>query len=323
MLLDPCGSVVTAGLYGDVQGMATRFDKSDTLDLFVGEASEGPFGYYLWFPDYDSSGTASGPMSMFSYATNAATIAPTNDLITGPMGASNTGGYSQTAPGHPFTTGAVVQDSRCLSACLKMEYTGLLSNCHGQYCTLQVSPEDIMATGNGTPIMTVSRAFELSNNIQRITPQGMELKWQPAEGSHNFRAGDLNDDALFTAGNVGVPAALLPTPGANPVGLLIAWRGITSTLPFSILATKSLEFRIAPDSGLQKNVTRIIPGAPTVQEIVREAQAVGGESWFAGVAEYMPSYSQASSILSNGARLYSSYKRRQPRNGLLLHDGLR
>lgn len=253
MISDPCSAKLVAGLYGDQQGILARFQSSMTLAAAVDRTC----GYILWYPNYTNAHSDQTPgkqpnLNMFLfYGVNGDTV-PTNTAAE-PFGTCL---HYNTAcgvpdPAHAFVSGAVCDSARHLGSCLKMSYTGKMSDASGQISYLQNIPLDNLLREDGTAA-TVNQLFILSQDSRRMGVDTHSIVYQPLDpGMERFRT--QNDGCIIQGDvNTSVSEHADDAKVYTPTGFGFAFRGIPAAdLPNYVLEFhKNIEWKPATGQGM-------------------------------------------------------------------------
>lgn len=270
MVADPCGATLVPGLYGTSEGFLAK-TRSNITDTSLSSC-----GYLIWIPSYSNYGPLPGDASvvaglrgnLFSWNNTLSSTNPTN----GSPGVANWTSYGRDAHGgftsastHPdpasvLLSGDMVEDARCLSACMKMTYTGRMDASAGQVCFVENLPiSDLLGSeeahgDQGRRPMSVDDIFNLSNSVTRLGVDTVEAvhRAQPVHSKIFQNPNDSpyvlgHDDATFwTPSYVDINADAF---GHHAFG--IAWRSLDATTPanLSFELTKNIEWRPSSGSG--------------------------------------------------------------------------
>jgi len=249
MVLDPCNSVLEAGVFGTAEGFCGRF-KSD----YVGSTGIGATcGFILWCPNYSDK-------NLYIGWSLDPTAAPRNDS-TVPYGTDGTGYYSGSSgttrelsdPVAAFVAGDTCADFRLISACLRMTYLGTTMNTAGQFCYVENMPTDALLNGGpGSVCPTVNQLFAANPKSQRTSLTTVDHKFAVYQPNLSELYHDESDAPMLRGS--GTPTTV-STDGKiqNPRWFGFAWRGLTegsdaSALSFEFI--KNIEWRPEPASGL-------------------------------------------------------------------------
>jgi hypothetical protein len=267
-------------------------------------------GYLLWSPDYNSDpfngGAPAGPANVFFYSTNAS-FSPPSNTGTFPFGSDTTpvGGVMNTSkalddPAALLLATDLVQDARCISACMNMVYTGKMMDSSGQVAFIEDLP--LSALLELDPFVSVPKSetsvdalFNWTTRTTRLGTDKVEVKFRPDATSARFRSSEASPIIVDTPGTTGSVVAV-PAQTLQPTFFGIAWRGLdTSTSPkFSFELTKCLEWRASPISGLTHAPPKAINAGPVVQPAIQFLDRKFGQGWSSGIKE---------SVMSNVGRI--------------------
>jgi len=176
MVQDPCKAPLVPGLYGETEGYLTKFHKSTNATL-------GPCGYIVWFPDMMGTIGDVGPnLSVYMPTAGNPDLVPLN-TVQNPYGSGNMFEADVTAseitePAYSFVT-ATTDGFRTLSACMSLNYTGRMDATQGEIAVLTGVPISTMFSGSSHVPPTVNRLFTYAEGTQRLSLDGHEVKWRP------------------------------------------------------------------------------------------------------------------------------------------------
>lgn len=182
MLYDPCNATLVPGIYGTSEGLLTRVRKT------LSNNSPGSAGYIVWCPDYH------GRESAFAWTTTDSSKRPTDTQLD-PYGGgilwdadAKTAAFVQD-PAHPLLLTDMVQDGRCLSACLQMTYFGPMFSSGGEVSVIENLPVSAILTGgpNNDPF-TVDELFNFAASSHRLGTDTEELV---------YRTSDVNSSVFY------------------------------------------------------------------------------------------------------------------------------
>lgn len=312
MIANPCDGPIVP--YASTEGgYVSRFVRELTLHS-TGATNNG---YVVLFPDYHNDATQGQGGNLFFYENADPTIPPVNTAAN-PLGTGGTSGTFANDPAYNFVTGTVCRDARTLASCIRLLYTGKLTDTQGTICSIREFSAAQFFNGSGTLNVppSVEQMFQFSPTEERLNPQGMELKYRPHDDTSVPRTSGVSTNALsdrcFTIGTSGTAATSIPS-GDTTLGdrraIAIAWRGIntaaTGDMRFRLF--KVVEWRPRMASGLveSKPVTsgdsdqfgkqtrildRLLPGwqqqsGPSGLDMMRDAILTGGGNMLRGFAE--------------------------------------
>jgi hypothetical protein len=257
MVADPCNAQLESGLFGDEEGMLARFKTSESTDSKVDSTS----GFVLWCPEFCCHESS---VNGFGFVTSDANQGPNNDGANPAFsGAAWTGnvtpalnpGFALRDPVAQFMSNDLAQDSRCLSACLQMTYSGAMQDSRGQFCRISNFPLEAILSGNdsNTPV-TVNQLFQYSSRVERLGIDTVDVVHRGQErNSATFRS---EEDDCLDVGN-GAPSSVPQTTAL--LGLKVygfAWRNVNSQAELNFMLTKNIEWRASPSSGLTQTTVR-------------------------------------------------------------------
>lgn len=179
-------------------------------------------------------------------------------------------------PGMNWVQQAIVQDTRCLSACMRMTSTGKAMDTSGQFCLIDNLSLGALFPNNGgasvnTP--TVDDMFTYASSVHAFTKDSIEIKWRPTETSGQFRT-ETDGTVHVYDGNVSNftsdPSETAISQSARFVG--IAWRGVDTSVghPFVFDFIKNVESRLAPQANMAMSPPVQVSNEPLVKEAVRQ-----------------------------------------------------
>lgn len=258
MILDPCNAVLAPGLHTSSEGILSRHK---TVYTPTGAETSG---YMLWSPYYS---TNTAPVTGFAQATtiyyqnNASNVGPVNTLAqpayTGTGGVTVTG-LPITAGAAPFVLGQTCADFRLLSACMKVTYTGTMTNSQGTIAFIEnLAPEAIFNTGVVGSTVAVDQLIQNSSKYQRFGISTEEVIFRPdPELSSEFHGDSISPIDL------GAAAARLTQQSeeanrSQPTFFGFAWKGqAANTLVFEFV--QNIEWRPSTQSGLVASTPTIV-----------------------------------------------------------------
>lgn len=262
MLADPCGPTLVAGQYGTVEGSLVRTRRS----IANNGANVSTCGYVVWCPDYtpgievSPDGFTEGNLFVWTAVSSSTTplnesAAPFGLNLNGDGGGGqfpvngvmNTAGHVHD-PATVLADSGIMQDARCLSACVQINMTGQSLTTSGEYCQLDsITIQALMGEGIGisSPASSVDDLFDYCSAAHPFTKNSVEVNWRPSLTSAIFRGG--SDSVVHMKSNF--PTTLSESAeGQTPRFFGIAWRGLSLAAPnpFSVTFVKNLEFRLPP-----------------------------------------------------------------------------
>lgn len=238
LLLDPCGGPLTPGFHSTSQGILSRFKTQKS----VGSLSSG---YIIWSPHYADGTTSRHNCFEWNHADSA--IDPSNS-IANPYGNGGSSAQSLNVGANTFVSGQSCADFRLMTACMKLTYTGSISDCQGMVCRISNIPADTILHGNSAndPI-SVNDLFTMSSDVQRLSLDTMEQRFRPDlsiadqfKGSH--------DSVIYVPG--GTPSTLTAEAKRfDPTFFGFAWKGIAPD-SLNVSFTQNIEWRPDGASGI-------------------------------------------------------------------------
>lgn len=256
MIADPCNAQIYPGIFGSTEGSIDR--ARTTLTLSAGD-SDHSSGYILWCPDYDNNGDNAGgiPSNVWIFYSDNSSQQPLNtDLV--PYGrAQYSGGGALLGsaevvsdPMNEFLNSGAAADSRTISACIAMTYTGSMFDASGEICYVEDSSLTTLLHGsNGNPV-SVDDLFSISPMQHRFGVDKVELKFRPTDSSEHFR--NSTTSPLLSPEPAATTFITENAKATDPAVYGIAWRGLKSDAPLSVILTKLAEWRPQPSLGLIK-----------------------------------------------------------------------
>lgn len=262
MIADPCNAVMVPGLYGAQEGLLARLKATFTNISAIGSTC----GYVLWCPDFHDL-PVGGPLAaktgygnVFSWNSAEASYSPKNiDTIPYGYAVYQTDGEGSTAtaipdPAGPFQETDLVADQRTLAACLKLVYTGRMTDSSGQYAMIENLPLDALLRGGaGEGPASVDNLFQYSTNVGRFGVDALEIRSRPTANSDVFRSDDTHCVKIGVGGvGIAVSAVSETARAQQPQFFGIAWRALDASVasPMTIDMVKCVEWRPKPISGL-------------------------------------------------------------------------
>ena len=269
----------------------------------------------LWAPSFhntalplESSATFTGA-NIFYYSSNNAQSVPLNTAAI-PFGsipeisvqssqntaatiqdpASNFVDYLALSAVAPLA--ATAKDARCLSACMRMRYTGTRSNASGEFCFIENLPgSDLMGRSVDSLFATSTRSGRIGVATQEVVFRG------DTSDNEVFRNGGVRGDTAELADgdySQAIANNMLTIPGVNsgtfttftgnravgPRLMGIAWRGINNQAPLSFEMYKNFEWRPANNLGLTESIPRAIgPNTDHHKAAIQFLDNTAGVSW--------------------------------------------
>lgn len=241
MLADPCGAELIQGLHSTDEGILAK------LKTYESPSGNNQFGYLLWCPHY--AGTYGDNKAQTVAFTSTSANGPTN-VTANPAFAStdwtSVRGLTRGAAAVSFVSSTTVSDFRLVSACMRLGYTGTMSDSKGQLAYLENISSDALLLGNSGSPATIDDLFRMASHVERLGVDTHELKYRPNPTvTSTFKS---DKDAVYT---LGTPAASITNMSSealrfSPTMFGFAWRGvISSDIYFELF--QNIEWR--PDAG--------------------------------------------------------------------------
>jgi hypothetical protein len=181
--------------------------------------------------------------------------------------------FTSTDPAAVLVSGDIVQDSRTLSACIKMKYTGQLYNASGEIAFIQDLPlASILYGAANNEAASVNQLFQQATQTGRFGSDTAEVISRPDETSHVFRT-DRSSPVEISTSETGSTAISAEGKSQGPNVFGFAWRGLAipqgqaANLTFEFI--KNIEWRPEPISGLTHATPRVINTIPKTQSAVK------------------------------------------------------
>lgn len=301
MMSDPCHAPLAAYRPG-TQGSTNIQRLRTTFTLHSTALNNG--GTLLWFPEYHP--TPNNPdfagMSCFLGEYAAAGTAPFGTVgcintTAVPFGRTTGAATSYTTfnsivtPEAPQLASGIYRDCMTLGACINLRYLGTTSANAGVVNAIKnISPQMLFQTTpflgvpTGATFPTTAQLLAYASDIARITPEGLELKWNNTHPAYrglcsNFNGGATSanaPDGLVTNGNSTGPSQLGQYSDQSS-GIGLCWRGLNSvtTSDIEIELVGVYEFRFAPTSGIIEQK----PCLPPSESSVIRAQELMPNNW--------------------------------------------
>jgi hypothetical protein len=304
MIGDPCNAPLVPGIYGDQEGLLARVKSTFSSNMLANS------GYLLWSPEYNSdpynSGAPVGPANVFFFGSNSPHVPPSNSASypygseTYGIGANMGTAKALDDPAAQLLATDLVQDARCISACMSMIYTGKMMDSSGQVAFIEGLPLSAIIADDGShsSVTSVDSLFTWSTRSTRLGTDKIEVKFRPRATTMSFRSAEASPIIVDTPGT---SKSIVTTAAQTlqPTFFGIAWRGlvVTTTPDFSFELTKCLEWRAAPVSGLTHASPQTINPGPVQLQAVHALDKKIGPGWSAGIEQ---------SVMSNVGRIAQS-----------------
>lgn len=256
--MDPCGTIATPGIYGTIEGNASKF-----VNTFTSTTPGSTCGYILWSPNYSCDRNpisppvgqitnviaANFPTSGINYFNSLA-----SPIFSDPIFSAN-GSYCLSDPAGDFNNQQIAADMRVLSACMDCIYTGKMLDSQGEIGFIENLPLNAIYlpdfTGVAGNLISVNELFTKAASSQRLGVGVNTVRYRLDEHSNTFQD---HTTGVFTVGQVGTAETRIQysTKTETPSFYGFVWRGMDSlvspNLRFTL--TKSVEWRPAQRSGL-------------------------------------------------------------------------
>jgi hypothetical protein len=273
MIMDPCAAVLVPGLLGGVEGYLEKFKVVETcsppdITSFVsvspGGASSsslsGPqtYGYVLWCPygngNDDRVGNSGNVKTIVCWTSSNGGDRPINgtdglfcgsDAGTPGFRGSDNGGYIiDPAANHTGETGAAV-DSRLISACIRMTYTGAMSDSQGIFGYLENVPAElVIPSASGSPTgPSVDELLSLSSHTKRLGTDSEEVIFT-SDNTINQRF-QTSSEGLAAMGIPGISTTSLTDASSteSPKCFGFVWAGVAAPVALNFEFLKNIEWR--------------------------------------------------------------------------------
>lgn len=268
MIADPCSAQLVPGLYGSEEGFLGRFKKSYPLPAVTGATC----GYVLWAPNYHlagvNGGVAGGFGNIFIYQTTVPSYVPSNSTaVNGAFGAGLTTSTITAStiadPCYNFINGNTARDARLVSACIRSDYLGAMSDVSGQV----VMVENLMLADLVDQLPSVNELFDYYGKTHRVSLDTSEVVYRPeVTGLERFL--DPEDHALVIGATGAASAVGNDAHHFQPTVFGFAWRGLPAAdlSKITVEFIKNIEWRPETGQGLRGNVPNSITGGVNMQK---------------------------------------------------------
>jgi len=252
MLTNPCSAPLTPGLHTTDAGILSRFRSSLTPEDYD---TDRQFGYCVWYPEYCASAALNDQGyslgNCFTFVASTTSSTPINSVAT-PYGTGNASGSitasSVLVGANDFIRSHSCSDFRLLSACMKMSYTGSMTDSRGMIGAIQNFPIDTLLHGRGTGTVLdppdIEEIYAMCANTCRLGVETKENIFTPGPSGETFRN---ENSRMLVIGDSGTSATRVGDAGRNqnPQGFGFCWVGVN---PNDILLefTQNIEWR--PDA---------------------------------------------------------------------------
>lgn len=281
MLNDPCKAPLVPGMFGTHEGYLQRLHRVVSLDALA--PSTATCGFVLWAPEYHNPGKISSDApsreAIFNMWFGSGL---TSSSLINLNGLSMTGEFGTQAirdPASDFGRSALVASARTLSACMRLNFVGTISNCRGLVARLEVPYSMVDAyLGQGASVgntvgITVDQLFAMSDDVRRTSLDPVEIKFVPrpdakflsgfggpndATGYPTWPDGARDTDQLLDSSSTngtGTDVAFIPGESArvnDPMLIGFAWKGLGTNAAddFQLDLYKNLEWKPDASQGI-------------------------------------------------------------------------
>jgi hypothetical protein len=266
MIADPCNSAIAPGLYGTHEGLTARVRNTIQANLASGLTA----GYVIWFPDYTGDVTDVGSYnigdgSLFVWAGATGSTSPAPNADSTPIGGedewetkllSSKTLQAVDDPAAKFLASDLPQDSRTLSACAQLTYTGRMDQSSGELAYITNFPLSALNLGSGSSSApSVDEMFAYCPNSKRFGTASHDVLFRPDTNSATFKPASTGVIHVNSPGGAGSLSTYVSGAATlQPTAIGFAWRGLQvasgTTSPITLTFTKSLEWRPKPFVGL-------------------------------------------------------------------------
>lgn len=244
-VIDPCNGPLVNGIYGSSEGLMARL-KSSYSDASTGTDTAGMI---LWVPSYHCGTIESFNLVRFSFNDSSTQIVNSASDALGKGGVGTPNGKALPDPASKLIMSDLVNDARTTAACLRLTYTGKVTESSGQIAWIDnYSTTDFL---NQKP--SVDNMFDRATKTARLGLDTYEVLFRPddATGTARFRASGANDPGFLK-----VPAAATEQSRSMdalaPKMIGFAYRGCESGVIDDLIYSlvKTVEWRPETASGL-------------------------------------------------------------------------
>nr|ASM94018.1 putative capsid [Barns Ness breadcrumb sponge tombus-like virus 3] len=277
---DPCHGPVTPGIYGSVEGLSARTKSNLTS---VGEETTDTCGICIWVPSFHNDGL--GGFNLMHMVLPSPSTQLVNSLSS-PLGVGSfesASGASIEDPSAGFVKAGICADARTLSACMRLTYTGKVTESAGQIAWIDnYNINDLL-----TNLPSVNDFFNRATKTERLGLDTYEVLFRPDEatGTDRFRTSgpalatwQQNPDYSDACFDAGVPtgsgtarktAASATVSTLAPKVIGFAWRGAQPGFVDHLVLefVKTIEWRPEITAGLTGVIPRSLP-VPSTQLMV-------------------------------------------------------
>jgi len=228
MVANPCTGPLIPGFYGTTEGIMS---KHKTTHLCP---STNKYGYMLWDPERTSySAGTTHDFNAVQFMTDAASKRPTNTGVgTARFGDGSCLAVTETerriVGAAAFIAGTSLSVYRTVGACMRITYTGKLSDLEGRLGKVIGFPADTLlwSGASGAPA-NVEEIMGMCSDVQRSSLDTQEVIFRPTQSSPHFRDEDSNGVYKIEAGQVTQELADARSRGSSVMGFV--WDGIDSS----------------------------------------------------------------------------------------------
>lgn len=278
MLADPCNAPLVPGLHGSDQGMLARFKSSYTLPSTGTDVN----GWVLWCPIYNNSAPSENPgtqinVNIVGFCTAGTAQRPDNTIASPAyrgttIFGSAADGFGIPDPANAFGASTTCQDSRVLSACVKLKYIGAMQSAAGEIAYLDNIPNELLLNSSGVDQPpTVDMLFNYSRKCERFGVQDHEIKYRPEPiyaqrferpGTGGVLVGVQASEATRFSGY---------ERSHEPTWFGFAWRGLPANAEQVIVEfTKNVEWRAEASLGIPAQLNYREHAEPPLEKALAE-----------------------------------------------------
>lgn len=284
MLMSPCDAPLVNGMHGTMSGYLQR--TKAIVDLTQTAAVTNTCGYIIWAPRYFSPGvgiqsdvgsTARNQMNLFLWQSGDAGLRPlnskevaagyTDNPPTYGLPRTTTGAWSSTKaipdPASAFVGGAVCEDARLLSSCIRVTYTGRQMDSAGLICPIRnLSMSDFLVRNDITGEfsakgLSVNDIFKLAPDQVRLGTEVHEIRSRDSDNELDEWQTHIDPAAYpgvwYGTGTIGVPSAMDPSVSPREPNVYgFAWRDVEASqfTKMYVELFKNFEWRPQSSAGI-------------------------------------------------------------------------
>jgi hypothetical protein len=255
----------------------------------------------LWIPSYHNTNgvpVIDAPFNLWMRVATSPANLTTND-VANPLGSSATPnapeGTGIEDPAATFINTGLVLDARTVAACMRLTYTGKVTDSAGQIAWIDnYQPDDLL---NNRP--SINDFFNRATKTARLGLDTYEQLFRPDEatGTDRFRRGSQTDPCFIKAlpgfGPTGIDQTV---QDLSPKIMGFAWRGCEPGVIDHLVIdfVKVLEWRTETTSGLTGTTPKALD-VPSTSKILAIADQVS-PGWASRISE---GFTSAASRLKN------------------------